>query len=58
MSLTEILGLSSKQSEFSAFSLRDFYLFAIEGRYSEISGKIMISAMATMSMITKGILAL
>lgn len=44
---------------FLAFSaVNGFYLFAIEGRYSEICGKIMTSAMATMSMITKGMLAL
>jgi hypothetical protein len=35
-----------------------FYLFATAGRYSEICGKTMTSAMATMSMITKGMLAL
>ena len=44
---------------FFAFSaVKDFYLFAIEGRYSEICGKTMISAIATMSIITKGMLAL
>lgn len=44
---------------FFAFSaVSGFYLFAIPGRYSEICGKIMTRAMATISMITKGMLAL
>jgi hypothetical protein len=43
---------------FLAYSaVNGFYLLAIEGRYSEICGKIMTSAIATMSMITKGMLA-